>query len=143
MSDTGYAALSTSVEKTNEVLVEIEREYGWPRERRQQSYAALRTVMHALRDRMTVEEAADLAAQLPMVMRGLFFEGWRPSRVPMKMNRSEFLERVRHEFRYEVDGGLQLLVQRVLHAMRRYITDGEWADVRATLPDDFASMLPA
>jgi uncharacterized protein (DUF2267 family) len=142
MSDTGYAALTASVEKTNEVLREIEREYGWPKERRQQSYAALRTVLQALRDRLAVEEAADLAAQLPMVMRGLFFEGWRPSEVPVRMSRAQFLERVRQGFRFETEGGMQLLVQRVLHALRRFVTNGEWDDVRATLPDDFTTLLP-
>jgi len=40
---------------------------------------ALRAGLHALRDRLTVEEAAHLAAQLPIAVRGLFFEGWHPS----------------------------------------------------------------
>jgi uncharacterized protein (DUF2267 family) len=142
MTDTGFEALSNSVDKTNRVLAEIEAEYGWPRDRRQQSYAALRTVLHTLRDRLTVEEASDVAAQFPMVIRGLFYEGWKPSRVPVKMDRNEFLERVRREFRYSVDGGTELLVQRVLHALRHYITDGEWADIRASLPNDFATILP-
>jgi uncharacterized protein (DUF2267 family) len=31
-------------------------------------------VLHALRDRLTVEEASDLAAQLPMLIRGLYYE---------------------------------------------------------------------
>jgi uncharacterized protein (DUF2267 family) len=143
MSDTGYAALSSSVDKTNQVLADIEAAYGWPKDRRNQSYAALRTVLHGLRDRLTVEEASDLAAQLPMVMRGLFYEGWKPSHVPVKMSREEFLERVRREFRYEVEGGTGVLVQRVLHALRRYVTEGEWDDIRSSLPKDFATLLPA
>ena len=67
MSTTGYRAFDTTVEKTNLVLKSIEEGYGWPKERRQQSYDALRAVLHALRDRMPVSEAADLGAQLSVV----------------------------------------------------------------------------
>src|SRR2546430_3210653 len=48
-----------TIEKTNKVLKDIEESYGWPRERRRQSYDALRAVLHALRDRLVVTEAAD------------------------------------------------------------------------------------
>jgi uncharacterized protein (DUF2267 family) len=71
MVDTGYTAFTATVDKTNHVLKEIEAAYGWPKERRSHSYAALRAVLHALRDRLTVEEAADLAAQLPMLTLGV------------------------------------------------------------------------
>ena len=91
MVDTGYSTFSTTVDKTNRVLKEIEGAYGWPQERRNQSYAALRAVLHALRDRLTVEEGAQFAAQLPMLIRGLYYAGWDPRRVPHKMTRDEFL----------------------------------------------------
>jgi len=54
-----------------------------------------------------------MAAQLPTLIRGLFFEGWKPAKVPVKMTRQEFLERVRREFPFEVEGGVELLVERV------------------------------
>jgi uncharacterized protein (DUF2267 family) len=143
MSETGYAAFTATVDKTNHVLRHIEEAYGWPKERRQQSYGALRAVLHALRDRLIVEEAADLGAQLPMLIRGLYYEGWRPANVPVKMSREEFLQRVDREFPFEVQGGMELLVQRVLQALREYITEGEWEDVRSTMPKDLVSILPA
>jgi uncharacterized protein (DUF2267 family) len=143
MGDTGSHPFEASVEKANLVLKEIEEAYGWPKERRQQSYAALRAVLHALRDRLPVEESADLAAQLPMVVRGLYFEGWKPSKVPMKMTREEFLERVRREFGFDVAGGVELLVKRVLDALRRYVTPGEWADIASILPREMADLVPS
>jgi uncharacterized protein (DUF2267 family) len=142
MSDTGYASLSSSVEKTNQTLKEIEAEYGWSKEERQRSYDALRAVLHALRDRLTVSEAADLAAQLPMVMRGLYYEGWRPAGVPITMSEHEFIERVQRELPFQPDGGTELLVQRVFHALARFVTEGEWDDIRATLPKEFAHLIP-
>ena len=143
MTNTGVSSFNTTIEKTNLVLKDIMDEYGWPRERRQQAYDALRAVLHALRDRLTVEEAADMGAQLPMLIRGLYYEGWRPAKVPLKMNKGEFLDRVRAEFRFEVPGGIELLVQRVLQALRRYVTEGEWDEVRSSLPKDLRELVPA
>lgn len=42
------------------------------------AYRALRATLHALRDQMTAVAAARFAAQLPTLLRGVFFEGWRP-----------------------------------------------------------------
>jgi uncharacterized protein (DUF2267 family) len=142
MVDTGFASFSTTVDKTNRILREIEEAYGWPKERRNQSYDALRGVLHALRDRLTVEEAAQLAAQLPMLVRGIYYHGWDPTDVPAKMDREEFLARVRRQFPYSVEGGIEPLVQTVLQALRRHITQGEWKDVKSSLPKDLASVLP-
>jgi len=139
---TSAGSFAPTIEKTNQVLNEIERLYGWPQERRQQSYLALRAVLHALRDRLTVQEASDLAAQLPMLIRGLYYDGWNPAKVPVKMDREEFLARIRQEFPYDVEGGTEVLVERVLQALRRFITEGEWEDVRSSMPKDLAAILP-
>src|SRR3982074_2193807 len=105
MADTGFSSFNTTVEKTNLILRQIEETYGWPKERRNQSYAALRAVLHALRDRLTVDEAAHLSARLPMLVRGIYYDGWDPSRVPKKMHRDDFLDQIRKEMPYEVKGG--------------------------------------
>jgi uncharacterized protein (DUF2267 family) len=141
MSETGYSAFDTTVAKTNSVLKQIEESYGWPKERRSQSYAALRAVLHTLRDRLTVTESAHFAAQLPMLVRGVYYHTWDPSRVPIKMNREEFLQRLQHEFPYEVEGGMEQLLQHVLHALHRHVSDGEWHSIKAGLPRDFAPLL--
>jgi uncharacterized protein (DUF2267 family) len=142
MSDAGYSTFTTTVDKTNHVLNEIEHAYGWPKERRNQSYAALRAVLHALRDRLTVDEAAQLSAQLPMLIRGIYFAGWDPSKVPVKMKKEEFLERIQREFPYEVDGGLEPLVQNVLRALKGHVSEGEWEDIRSSMPQELAAILP-
>jgi uncharacterized protein (DUF2267 family) len=58
------------------------------------SPAAPRAVLHALRDRLPLDNAVHFAAQLPMFLRGLFYDGWKPSQVPVKMSRDEFLAAV-------------------------------------------------
>jgi uncharacterized protein (DUF2267 family) len=141
MVDTGLPAFSATLEKTNRVLREIEEELGWPKERRNQSYAALRIVLHAVRDRLTVDEAAQVAAQLPLLIRGVYYDGWDPSRVPQKMDSPEFFERIRTEFRYDVEGGVAAVVGAVMRALRHHITDGEWEDITSSMPRELSSLL--
>jgi uncharacterized protein (DUF2267 family) len=139
---TGYHSLDSTVDKTNRLLRRIEEEYGWPKERRNQSYAAVRAVLHALRDRLTVEESAQFAAQLPMLLRGLYYAEWDPTRVPVKMDRAQFLDRVRRDFPYEVAGGVEGLVPAVLRALKLYGSEGEWEDVKASLPRELGALVP-
>jgi uncharacterized protein (DUF2267 family) len=142
MAETGYSSFTTTVDKTNHLLKQIEQAYGWPKERRNQSYAALRAVLHALRDRLTVEEAAQFGAQLPMLVRGIYYEGWNPTDVPVKMDREKFLARVRKEFPYELKGDIEHLIETVLNALRIYVTEGEWDDIKSSMPKELAEILP-
>ncbi len=81
MSSTGLEVFDKTIQTTNSWLNEIGEDLGPDRQR---CYNALRAVLFALRDRLTVEEAADLSAQLPMLIRGIFYEGYRPSIMPQR-----------------------------------------------------------
>jgi uncharacterized protein (DUF2267 family) len=54
------------------------------------AYRVLRAWLHALRDRLTVPTAAHFAAQLPELLRGVFYDGWNPSRVPVRLSLLEY-----------------------------------------------------
>ncbi|MFD6568042.1 DUF2267 domain-containing protein [Micromonospora profundi] len=142
MADTMISAFESSLDKTNLILKDIESAYGWPKERRNQSYAALRTVLHLLRDRLPVNESVEFAQQLPVLVRGIYFDGWNPSDVPIKLNRDDFLYEVRQGFPYDAPGGPERVAQVVLDTLRRHVTQGEWQDVKDTMPKDLAMMLP-
>lgn len=142
MVETGFTSFSTMVDKANRLLKEIEEAYGWPKERRNQSYAALRAVLHPLRDRLSVDESAQFAAQLPTLVRGVYYDGWKPSETPMKMDTDEFLARVRRNFPYAIEGGTEQLVYTVLEAVKNHISDGEWQDVRSSVPQSLATVMP-
>ena len=143
MGATGLSSFDKTIDKTNRVLKEIEQTHGWSKDQRNMSYDALRAVLHALRDRLTVDESAQLAAQLPLLIRGMFYEGWDPSRVPVKMDKEQFLRSVRHEFPHETDGGTERLVSSVLQALRHHVSKGEWEDVRSSLSRDLRPLIPA
>ncbi|MFF5173498.1 DUF2267 domain-containing protein [Micromonospora sp. NPDC000089] len=142
MADEPISVFESSRDKTNQILKDIERAYGWPRERRNQSYAALRTVLHLLRDRMPVQESVEFAQQLPVLVRGVYFDGWQPANVPIKLDRDDFRYEVRQGFPYDAEGGPERVAQVVLDTLRRHVSQGEWEDVRSTMPADLARMIP-
>ena len=54
------------------------------------AYRVLRAWLHLVRDRLSVDAAAHLAAQLPELLRGVYYEGWTPSRVPVAHDAESF-----------------------------------------------------
>lgn len=86
-----------TVQKSNDWIREIMRQMNTGSE--QEALLALRGALHALRDRLPVDELAQLGAQLPTLIRGYYYEGWNPAHAPVKYRHiSEFLERIRNEF---------------------------------------------
>jgi uncharacterized protein (DUF2267 family) len=142
MVATGFSSFDTMVDKANRLLKEIEQAFGWPKDRRNQSYAALRGVLHALRDRLSVDESAQLGAQLPTLIRGVYYDGWKPAETPVKMSREEFFARVREEFPYAVEGGTEELVHTVLEVLKGHVSEGEWGALKARMPKSLATVLP-
>lgn len=140
MSETGFSEFDTTIQKTNELLKEIEAAFGWEG-RRNQSYAALRAVLHALRDRLSVEESAQLGAQLPLLVRGIYYEGWNPSDVPKRTSREEFLQEIRKQFPFSIEGQIEGVVEVVLIALGKHISQGEAQDVVSILPKDIAELV--
>lgn len=57
------------------------------------------------------------------------------------MHRDEFFALVRAEFPYELPADIEQLVDVVIEALRRHITEGEWEDVKSLLPRDLAAVL--
>lgn len=104
------------------------------------AYHALRGVLFALRDRMPVHEVFQLSAQLPLHIRGLFFEGYNPADKPQKFHVDELLERIARELGPKFKTESPVAFQAVLHVLYNHITEGELNDIYATLPQDIKEL---
>ena len=128
-----------TVHVTNHWLHELSEQLG---EDESRAYEALRAVLHALRDRMGVEEAAQLAAQLPELLRGVYYEGWVPSRTPERYRHAEpFLERVARDLGLHGPTEASYAVEAVMTILRRHVSEGELADVMAVMPPAVRELL--
>lgn len=97
-------------------------------------------VLHALRDRLTPEEAHQLAAQLPRELRGAWEAGEDPARTPVKMHRPEFYERVRRDARLGSTREARAMTLAVFAALKSQVSPGEADDVLAQLPRDLKAL---
>ena len=140
MANTGLDVFDETIQKTNALLRDIEQDLGW-QGHRSAAYGALRAVLHTLRDRLTVEEAANLAAQLPLLVKGIFYEGWNPARVPRKMDRAEFLEEIGRNVRFSSGHSSAEVTSTVWIVLQRYVSEGEAEDVLAALPRRISEVL--
>jgi len=132
--------IERSVEKAHIWLNDMASEMGT--EDRGEAYRALRAYLHALRDRLPVDEAAQLAAQLPELVRGIYYEGWNPSATPVKYRGfDEFLARVAVEAGLDGETAASFASSAAASVLRRHVSAGEIDDIRAILPEDLRPIL--
>lgn len=136
------SGLRRTVHATSEWLKRIAEEMGHGD--KQVAYHGLRGVLFALRDRLPVEEAVDLSAQLPTLIRGVFFEGYRPSSTPETYrNREEFLSRVNEELQMVNRTDPETATRAVLSVLSKKVSEGEIEDVQHLLPSSIRGLWPA
>lgn len=141
MAFTGLEAFDTTVQESNIWLKDIMEEEGW--QDRHRAYLALRSVLHLLRDRLTVDEAAHLGAQLPMLIRGIYYEGWDPNENPRKRGKESFLSYVSAAFKNDPDINPEGVIRTVLAVISQHVTEGEIRDIKNSLPEDLRQYWPA
>ena len=115
---------------------------GWSNER--EVLRLLRTVLVNIRNHLPTDEMAQFSAQLPLILRGMFFEGWQPNKTPVR-------ERHAADFVAATDGHVcDVLdyqgttdIKAVFNVINAHISRGEVADVRACLPQELRDMWPA
>lgn len=130
-----------TLQKTHTWLKNLAEELDWEDENK--AYLALRAVLQALRDRLTVEEAVQLGAQLPMLIRGFYYEGWHPAGKPLKERHQEaFLAHVKDVFKNDERVNPERVVRAVFKVLSRRVAKGEIDDIKQVLPKELASLWP-
>ncbi len=134
MSESEPAIIERSAEKAHIWLKEVAAQLG--DDDRHYAYRALRAVLHTLRDRLTVDVAAKLAAQLPTLIRGVYYEDWDPSNTPLPIHDVDtFLEHVVSEGRFSGETEASVAVTAVTAVLRAHVTPGEIDDIVAVFPE--------
>jgi len=130
-----------TLQKTHVWLRDLMTELDWEDEHK--AYLALRAVLQVLRDRLTVEEAVQLAAQLPMLVRGFYFEGWDPTGKPLKeRHQEEFVARVKSYFTKDERVDPEKVVRAVFKVLSKHVTGGEIKDIKHVIPASVRALWP-
>lgn len=138
MSSTGVNSLDRAIDKASAWLADIDA--GFATDDRQLAYRVLRAWLHCLRDRLSVEVAAHFAAQLPELLRGVFFDGWNPSRVPQKYDRAGYVTRFAREARVR-DSDVAKAAGIVTTVARQHMSAGVVAQALERLPAGLRAVL--
>ena len=141
MSKQGLEVIDHTVQLTHEWINELADRLDWSNHRG--AFHLLRATLTNLRDLLGHNEAAQLSAQLPILIRGVFYEGWRPSETPKKdRSKDAFIARIDADIREfpEYRGEEDIYV--VFALLNARISEGEIQDVRTSLPSSIRDIWP-
>jgi uncharacterized protein (DUF2267 family) len=141
MSATGLKVFDSTIQTTNIWLDDVMRELGWTD--RHKAFHALRAVLQTLRDRLSIDEMAQLSAQLPLLIRGVFFEGWHPADKPRKERHwDQFVSHVSDSFILDTEVDPTQITRAGLRVLCRHVSEGEAATLKHLLPASIRELLP-
>jgi uncharacterized protein (DUF2267 family) len=134
MSTIGVTTLDHTVQETNAWLKAVEEELEL--DNRQQAYNALRAVLHALRDRVPPVVAIKLGAQLPILVRGIYYEGWHAAGTPTRERHVEdFADHVATELPQQFPADPLTVIRGVFELLWERLDPGEFEKVMHHLPE--------
>jgi len=141
MSAVGLESIDHTVQLTHIWINDLDTRLGWDDKHR--SYRLLRTVLQAVRDWLPVNDAVKLGAQLPTLLRGVYYEHWRPATTPVKQRaKADFIARVADAFEKDPILFASEAVTAVFAVLSENIAAGEIEDVRHSLPADIRALWP-
>jgi uncharacterized protein (DUF2267 family) len=141
MSINGLEIFDTTIQKTNSWLQDLMAEMRI--HNRHAAYQTLRAVLHAMRDRLNQSEIADMASQMPMLLRGMFYEGWSPARKRIVDRSMEgFLSDVMSRYDGKRFADPKTMAEGVFAVLSNRISFGEISDIRHLLPRHIRDLWP-
>lgn len=141
MPSTGLEVLDRTIQLTHIWLDEIMDATG---EDRQAAWHALGAVLRALRDRLPIEVAVHLGAQLPLLVRGTYAEQWHLAGAPAPVRgMEEFLDLVASHLGRGHAIGSDAATAAVFRTLARHIDAGQVDKVLAVLPGEIRDALRA
>lgn len=104
-------------------------------EDKQEAYHALRSVLFTVRDRVPTELAAHLGAELPLLIRGIYYEGFDPGKQPQRFRKRE--EWIDYIASFEPDGDPEpsRATRAVFHVLQANLDEGICTKLFQALPE--------
>ncbi len=106
----------------------------------EQAYTALCAVLQILRDRLTSAEATHLGAQLPLIIKGIYYDKWKIKDKPEPIDKMTFTSRVHAQFNNNPEINPTNIILSVFRTIKKQITPGELEDVKSNLPDEIKQL---
>jgi uncharacterized protein (DUF2267 family) len=134
MKLTGLEIWDASIQRTNVWLKELMQELNCTDHRK--TYLTLRSVLHTLRDHLPINDAVYLGEQLPMLIRGMYFEHWNVTNEPIPLrHRNDFFTAVSHSMARDGETlNAETGTRAVFRLLDRKATDGEIEDLQHVIP---------
>jgi uncharacterized protein (DUF2267 family) len=140
MSTTGLEVFDKTIQTTHIWLDEIIEDLGTDRHT---AWHVLAAALHALRDRLPLDLSAHLSAELPLLVRGVYFDGWRPAKDALKeRSLAAFLERVSDGLSGTKPISSVDAARSVFAVLNRHIAKGQAVKVRNALPEEVRALWP-
>ncbi|MBB3764915.1 DUF2267 domain-containing protein [Sphingomicrobium lutaoense] len=140
MATTGLDLFDKTIHTTNIWLKEIMGQIGPDR---QTAWKVLTTVLRALRDRLTPELASHLSAQLPLIVRGGYYDLYQPGHErPDVHTEDQFIDEVRRGLSDSRGVDPRDAIRAVFMVLDEHISKGEVEKVRQALPKSIRDLWP-
>jgi len=135
----GNTLFQTTVMKTNEWITDLMNTLDLPDEHK--ALRALRAALHTIRDHVPANEAVALGAQLPALVRGLYYEGWRlTDRPPRLHSHDELMGLLRRELGPDPALDPESVLRAVMRVLHRHVSAGELRHLAMTTSRPLASI---
>lgn len=132
---------NAAVRATEDWINDLVRRLGW--HDREHAYLALTTTLHALRDSLPRDEAIYLGAQLPALLRGLYYDGWHPAAGVTVTSRSAFLQRVHDGVHRDPGVDAEQVARAVFAILATRLPPAEIEDAKAAMPAPLHNLWPS
>jgi uncharacterized protein (DUF2267 family) len=133
--------LSIAVGATEDWIDDLMRRLGW--HDRERVYRVLLATLHALRDALAGDEAVYIGAQLPPLLRGLYYEGWHPGTRGAARSRTAFLERIHDGVHRDPGIDAEEVARAVFALLAARLPAAEIEDAKAATPKPLHNLWPS
>jgi uncharacterized protein (DUF2267 family) len=132
MSASGLDVFDKTLQTTNIWLNEIQAELGPDR---QVAWKVLSVVLHKLRDRLPVPLAVHLGAELPLLVRGVYYDQFQPAKQPTDWDRDAFVAEVQRWLADIRPVNADQAIHVVFGVLSRHLPRGQVDKIKDALPE--------